>query len=175
MKRILIVALAACSLAACQTGPGEGPPVGPAYNPGAPGPEAYRDSDFSWSTGSGGGQIEGALTYRGASVKYGCTQVILAPETPWSRARMRILYESTSAAAMPADDVRSRTPSEHGNDYARYARQATCDAQGRFSFTGLPNGAWYVITVAKPAGAGQQVAVMRRVETHGDIVKVNLH
>jgi hypothetical protein len=44
----------------------------------------------------------------------------------------------------------------------------------RFSFTGLPDGAWYVITVAAPVGGGERIAVMRRVVTHGDLVRVIL-
>jgi hypothetical protein len=174
MKRILIVALAASSLAACETGGPSGPPIGPAYTPAAPGPEAFRDADFAWSTGSGGGVIDGSLAYKVGGGAFTCSDVVLAPETPWSRARMRILYESDKAAAMSADDVRSRTPPEHSSDYGRYARHATCDAQGHFGFSGLPNGAWYVITVATPAGGGTRMAVMRRVETHGDTVKVTL-
>ena len=39
---------------------------------------------------------------------------------------------------------------------------------------GLPDGAWYVITVAAPVGGGERMAVMRRVETNGDTVKVVL-
>jgi hypothetical protein len=172
MKRILIVALAASSLAACETGPGGPPPV---YTPAAPGPEAFRDSDFAWSTGAGPGAIDGALTYKGGGGRFTCSDVVLAPETPWSRARMRILYESTTAAAMPADDVRSRTPPEHSSDYGHYARHATCDALGHFGFSGLPSGAWYVITVATPTAGGAKMAVMRRVETHGGTVTVSLH
>ena len=176
MKRILIVAIAASALAACETegpGPPVPPPPGPAYRPAAPGPEAFRDSDFGWSTAKGAGAIDGLLAYKGPAGHYACQDVVLAPETPWSRARMRILYMSTTAAAMPVDDVKSRTPPEHGSDYANYARHASCDANGHFSFAGLPNGAWYVITVATPA-SGTRVAVMRRVETHGDVARVTL-
>lgn len=179
MKRTLTIVLAASALAACETGGGGPPPPvrpsGPAYTPPSAGRnEAFRDSDFEWSTRSGAGQIQGVLAYKGASGHYTCQDVVLAPETPWSRARMRVLYLSTTAAAMPADDVRARTPPEHGSEYARYARHANCDASGHFSFTGLPSGAWYAITVATPDGGGTRMAVMRRVEVHGDTVKVQL-
>lgn len=176
MKRILMITLAASALAACETGGpsvGPPPPTGPAYHPPSGGTEAFRESDFAWSQGRGSGQIEGVLAFKGPGGHYTCQDVVLAPETPWSRARMRVLYLSTTAAAMPAEEVRGRTPPEHSADYASYARHASCDASGRFSFAGLPNGAWYVITLATPA-SGQQMAVMRRVETHGDLVKVTL-
>ena len=140
------------------------------------GPESFRDSDFAWSTGSGGGIVDGVMAYRNSGARYACQDVVLAPETPgWSRARMRILYLSTTQAAMPSDeDVKSRTPPEHGSEYARYARHATCDAGGHFSFSGIPSGSWYVITVAAPVSGGVRMAVMKRVEINGDDVKVVL-
>ena len=177
MKRALVIAIAASALAACETngpsGPGPGPSGGPAYTPpSGGGGEAFREGDFGWSTAAGGGEIDGVLAYKGSTCQG--TSVVLAPETPWSRARMRVLYLSNTAAAMPVDQVQQRTPPEHNQDYAKYARRTTCDASNKFSFTGLPSGAWYVITVATPPGGGDRMAVMRRVETHGDTVKVTL-
>ncbi len=86
---------------------------------------------------------------------------------------MRMLYLSATSSAVPVEDVRARTPAE-SNDYAKYARRAVCNAAGHFSFVGLPDGGWYVITVAAPVGGGGRMAVMRHVETHGDTVRVVL-
>jgi len=62
--------------------------------------------------------------------------------------------------------VRARTPSAPSGDYSAFVRKATCDAASRFSFAGLPDGAWYAIVVAKPvSGEGPGIAVMRRVTT----------
>ena len=175
MQRILIIVLASAALAACETAGGQSTGPGPAYMPPSRGgPESFQESDFGWSQGSGSGSVDGVLAYRNGSARYGCQDVVLAPETPWSRARMRILYLSTSQAAMPVDDVKSRTPPEHGAEYARYARHSSCDATGHFAFSGIPNGAWYVITVAAPVTGGMRMAVMRRVEIAGDNVKVVL-
>lgn len=176
MRKIIAVVLALSALAACNEGPSIGPPEPrPAYAPPPPPPNTggFRDSDFAWSTAPGTGQIVGQLAFRGAAARYTCKEVVLTPETPWSRARMRMLYLSTTASAVPVADVRARTPAET-NDYARYARRAECNAAGRFSFGGLPDGGWYVITVATPVGGGQPMAVMRRVETHGNLVRVVL-
>jgi len=176
MKRFALVALAASALAACESTGGGAPPVssGPAYTPpSAAQNDAFRDSDFAWSTGGGSSAINGVLAFNGPGGRYTCNDVVLAPETPWSRARMKILYLSTTQAAMPASDVRDRTPPEHSGDYARHLRHATCDASGAFTFTGLPAGSWYVITLATPAN-GPQMAVMRRVTTNGGTVKVTL-
>jgi hypothetical protein len=177
MWKIVGVILALSALAACQEGPPIGPPAAvPAYAPPPPPPPTtggFHDSDFAWSTASGTGQIIGVLAYKGAAARYSCQEVVLTPETPWSRARMRMLYLSAAASAVPVEDVRARTPAET-NDYAKYARRAECNAAGRFSFAGLPDGGWYVITVAAPAGGGERMAVMRHVETHGDTVRVVL-
>jgi len=126
MQRTLIIVLATVALGACETaGFGQSTGPGPAYTPPSRGgPESFQESDFAWSEASGGGSIDGLLAYRNGGARYACQDVVLAPETPWSRARMRILYLSTSQAAMPVDDVKSRTPPEHGAEYARYARHA---------------------------------------------------
>lgn len=179
MWKIVGALAALCALAACQSGPSMGPPVAsPIYAPPPPPPPSssnggFHDSDFGWSTASGSGQIVGALAYKGAAAHYTCQDVVLTPDTPWSRARMRMLYLSTTSSAVPVEDVRTRTPAET-NNYAKYARRAVCNAAGHFSFTDLPNGGWYVITVAAPVGGGPRMAVMRRVETSGDTVKVIL-
>jgi hypothetical protein len=70
---------------------------------------------------------------------------------------------------VPADLVRSRMADAPRGDYARFARRARCDDTSHFAFSGLPDGGWFVITIAKPLGGGPgpTVAVMRRVETHG--------
>lgn len=155
-------------LAACQTtGSVPAPP-----NAMPPSASVFRPGDFSWSAVPGKGRIEGQLAYRGSEGgRYTCAGagVVLTPETLWSRRRMTILYNSPDRAALPADEVRARTPSAPSGDYSAFVRRTTCDANDRFSYTGLPNGAWFLITVAKPAAGtkGPDMAVMRRVETRG--------
>ena len=177
MWKIVGVILAVSALAACGEGPSFGPPAPAPINAPPPPPPpsngGFRDSDFGWSTAPGTGEIVGALAYKGAAAHYTCQDVVLTPETPWSRARMRMLYLSATASAVPVEDVRNRTPAE-SNNYAKYARRAECNATGHFSFSGLPDGAWYVITVAAPVGGGPRMAVMRHVETNGDTVRVVL-
>ena len=163
-------------LAACATS--EGPaPKGGAAPVGAAGPAAFRTADFAWSTAAGRGAIEGQVTYGSKRAPYGCSTVVLTPETPWVRQRMSILYKSTQSAALPADEVRQRTPPERSQDYSSYVKRTSCDATGKFAFSGLPDGSWFVITVVKPAapGAGPDMAIMRRVSvTGGRSVSVRL-
>lgn len=161
---MLSVLAAAAVLASCA--PTLGPPP-PAARPG-PGAASFRAADFAWSTEPGRGGVAGQVAYKRGQSRYTCAgaTVILTPETPWTRRRMRILYGSTEQAAEPAEAVRARTPSAPDGDYSAYVRRTTCNTAGRFAFSKLPDGAWYAITIAKPAaGPGPNIALMKRVVT----------
>jgi hypothetical protein len=128
---------------------------------------AFKTADFAWSTVAGRGRIDGQLTYgqKGATFTCAGSDVVLTPETPWVRTRMTILYMSADKAALPAVQVRQRTPPERSQDYSNFVKRTKCDAANKFSFQGLADGAWFVITVAKPVVAGStlDMAIMRRV------------
>ena len=166
--RILVLAAFAAVLTACA--PTMGPPPPPPFKQAPPSATVFRPGDFSWSAVPGYSRIEGRLTFHAGPVRYSCQgmTVVLTPETLWTRRRMTILYNSPDRAALPADEVRARTPSAPNDDYSAFVRRTTCDANNRFNFSGLPDGAWFVITVARPAaGQGQTMAIMRRVTTRG--------
>ena len=171
----ILTFLATAFLAACANQP--------AYAPAAPmvevqpGASVFNAHDFAWSVAPGGGSIVGALTYEAGGQRFDCAgrDVILTPETPWSRLRMVILYGSPTRADVPLEIVRARTPSAPSGDYARYVRKTTCDNGDRFSFAGLPDGAWFVITLARPESGGDPVAIMRRVETNGGVRQLTLN
>ena len=177
MTRASIVAAAAVALGLSACAPSLGPPPPGGMFPHAS-PEAFRAEDFVWSTETGHGGLAGRLAFHLGKTRYTCarTTIILTPETPWTRRRMEILYLSAESAALPADEVRARTPSAPSGDYSAFIRKASCDAANKFSFAGLPDGAWYVIAVAKPAaGDGPTMAIMRRVTTHaGKVTPVAL-
>jgi len=165
-----ILASLACSalLAACAT-PSLGPPP-PGYPPPTPGEPMFRASEFGWSMQPGANGIAGRLNVpKGQPAHYTCqgSSVILTPETPWSRRRMEVLYLSSERASLPADEVRARTPEAPAGDSTPFIKRTTCDAQSHFSFERLPDGAWYVITIAKPLHGGGALALMRRVVTRG--------
>jgi hypothetical protein len=163
-KTILaIAALGLVPLSACVSAS----PAGPAAAP-------FDQSAFAWSTAQGRGRIDGQLVYKRGSVSYRCEAVVLTPETPWVRNRMMTLYKSTSSAIAPAADVRTRMPAESPN-YDAFVRRSGCDAQGRFAFQGLPDGAYFVITAAVPQAEGAPLAMMRRVQIrNGGAVRVEL-
>jgi hypothetical protein len=173
MQRSALLVLTALTLASCAegpTGPGEAPSS--IYESPSPSGGVFDPRDFAWSMTTGTGSIAGVLAYHRGAERYSCqgSDVLLTPETAWSRRRMIILYGSAYAGAAPVSIVRARTPSAGTGDYARFVRRTTCDGDNRFNFRGLPDGAWFVITVGKPVGgAGEPVAITRRVETHGGI------
>jgi hypothetical protein len=143
-------------------------PSGPRTSALGPSTAAFRSADFDWSVAAGSGAINGQVAYGARRAHYDCAGVVLTPETPWVRQRMAILYRSTERAALPAEEVRGRTPPERSQDYSKYVKRASCGADGRFSFSGLPDGSWYVIAVAKADGAAApEMALMRRVSVRG--------
>lgn len=168
----LIAAAALSSLAAACATPSGGPPPQISGPPPPPEPDStpFKPQDFAWAQAKGKSQLAGRVTYAEGQTKYTCAgaQVILTPETPWVKRRMEIMYKSADRSAMPSAEVRARTPLAPQGDSAPFIKRAVCDTNNRFSYAGLADGAWYVITIARPVGkAGDSVALMRRVVTKG--------
>ena len=169
MKRIVAAALLAAGLAACATEPYPPPP-----RPPLEGPPAFRARDFAWSTQHGAASIQGEVAYAPGRARYGCAgqPVILTPDTPFSRWRIEQLYGSSERAAVPVAVVRGRQAGRPSDDYSSYVRRTTCDANNRFSFTGLPAGGWFIVVAVQPAAPGAEpVALMRRVQTRPGAVR----
>lgn len=175
MLALRLPILAAALLAsACAPSLGPPPPAGrpasrppPAANGGG---ANFSAQDFAWSQRPGNNIIAGRVAYRQGATRYTCagSTVVLTPETRWSSRRMAALYGSTQSAALPADEVRARTPSAPAGDAGPFVKRTTCDDADQFAFGGLPDGAWYAITVVKPAaGSGGGVALMKRVVVRG--------
>lgn len=178
MYRMAFLALCALTLTACANGPGGSGAFTDTASTGPASSGAIFDArDFAWSVKPGTGVIHGTVAYRRSSSHYSCSgsDVLLTPESAWSRRRMEILYGSANAAAAPVSVVRARTPTAGAGDYARFVRRTTCDAADHFSFHDLPDGSWFVITIVKSAdGAREAMAVTRRVQTHGGGVTATL-
>lgn len=166
--RLLAAAALLGLLTACA--PIYGPPP-PGRMASLPADDSFRAGDFAWSKAPGHNTLVGALVFHSGAVRYTCAgaTVVLTPETPWSRRRMMVLYRSDQRSALPTEEVRSRTAQAPPGDSNPYVKRATCDSSDHVSFSGLPDGAWYVVTLAKPAPghSGQSLAMMRRVVTRG--------
>jgi hypothetical protein len=166
-----LLAISLCALVgACAEVPPPAPP--PPLPP--PGPSAsFHAHDFAWAAERGSAGIRGAVDYMRDGRHYSCAggTAVLTPDAPYSRQRIEQLYGSSERAALPVDEVRSRQANRPSDAYSAFVRRTTCDAQGRFVFQGLPAGSWFVIVVAQPAGGGQSMALMRRVDTHPGVVR----
>jgi hypothetical protein len=162
-------------LAACETVPmdggfGPGPGAGPGQRA-APG--VFRADDFAWSARSGSASIDGRIDYRRGGQAFTCTGSIgLTPDTPYTRNRFRTLYGSTDRAAVPEAIVRARTVADPNADYRSYVRSTTCE-NGRFNFSGLPDGGWFIIAPVS-AGGDDRVVLMRHVDTRSGRISVTL-
>lgn len=165
-RPLFILAAISAALAACETVPATDSPGGP------PASSAFRADDFAWSAGTGRGAIDGRIAYSRDGQTFACTgSVALTPDTPYTRARFQTLYGSTDRAAIPEAVVRARTVADPTADYRSFVRSTTCQ-NGRFEFTGLPDGGWFIISPV--SAGGDRIVLMRRVTTRGGRLAVTL-
>lgn len=164
LRPVLALAALAAAVSACAPAP---PPGG--Y--GGATVAVFRAEDFAWSQRGGQAGIEGRVDYRRDGVAFACSgSAGLTPDTPYTRQRFAALYGSTERAAVPVDVVRARNVPDPNADYRGYVRSEPCE-NGRFRFTGLPDGGWFVIV---PVSAGDdRLVLMRAVQTRGGRV-INL-
>ncbi len=80
---------------------------------------------------------------------------------------MAALYGSAERAARPSDEVCRRSPTAPAGDAGPFLKRTTCDDADQFAFGGLPDGAWYAITIVRPVGGSATMALMRRVVVRG--------
>lgn len=166
-RHLIAVVAVAVSLAACETVPMGDSGPGP-----RPASSAFRAEDFAWSAAAGRGSIDGRVAFSREGQAYTCTgSVALTPDTPYTRARFQTLYGSTDRAAIPEAVVRARTVPDPNADYRSFVRSATCQ-NGRFEFSGLPDGDWFIITPV--SAGGDRIVLMRRVGIRGGRVSVTL-
>ena len=164
-RHLVAVVAVAASLAACATVPTNN--SGP-----RPSSSAFSAEDFAWSAASGRGSIDGRVSFSRDGQAFTCTgSVALTPYTPYTRARFQTLYGSTDRAAVPEAVVRARTVENPSADYRSFVRSATCQ-NGRFEFSGLPDGDWFIITPV--SAGGDRIVLMRHIGTRGGRVSVTL-
>lgn len=162
-RHLIAVVAVAASLAACET-----VPMGDTR----PASAAFSAEDFAWSAGTGRGSIDGRVAFSREGQTFACTgSVALTPDTPYTRARFQTLYGSIDRAAIPEAVVRARTVENPSADYRSFVRSATCQ-NGRFEFSGLPDGEWFII--APVSAGGDRIVLMRHIGTRGGRVSVTL-
>lgn len=155
IRPVLALVLLAGAAAACAPVPTAGP-----YGPPS---TAFSTEAFGWSAQPGTGGIDGRVAFTREGASYSCTgSVALTPDTPYTRNRFATLYGSTDRAAIPEAIVRARTVADPNADYRSFVRSSTC-ADGRFGFSGLPDGGWFII--APVSAGGDRIVLMRHVVT----------
>ncbi len=167
VRHLIAFAALGAALAACET-----LPMGDYGTGGAAPSAAFSAEDFAWSSRSGRAAVDGRVAFSRDGQAFNCTgSVALTPDTPYTRARVRTLYGSTDRAAIPEAVVRARTVENPSADYRSFVRSTTCQ-NGRFEFTGLPDGGWFIITPV--SAGGDRIVLMRHVATRGGRVSVTL-
>ena len=156
-----IAAVAGLAAAGCASLSPGGPPAPPqAAIPLPPPPPTAQDllaAEFAWSTRPGPNTAEGVVAYHdpeGRTWTCAGLSVALAPQTRTSSIHVQALYGATESAVEPVSAVRARSGGVSGPKFDAWVRTTTCDAQGGFAFSNLPDGGYYVITPARLKGRG---------------------
>ena len=111
----------------------------------------------------GDNSIEGQAFLRqsgGGVVTCAGRDVRLIPQTPYARERIRNIYGTILGPARGRQEVDTADPR-----YWEMSRQTTCDAQGNFRFTNVPDGEYFVISRVQwmvsrvPQGSPVMIAV----------------
>lgn len=134
----------------------------------------FRAADYAWFSAKGNNTISGNAVMRtvGGEVRTcAAFPVGLVPGGAYTRERMMIVYGSSDRGYRPAG---SRV--QFGNDEPQYLallKEATCDSQGNFTFTDLPDGEYFVIAQViwgvpmRYHTEAQGGTIMQRVELRG--------
>ena len=142
----------------------------------------FDPAEVAWFAGRGTNTIQGSAIMR----SYNCTAktcaalpVVLFPVSAYGRERIMALYGSDQEGFNPALLGR---PADFVGDDSRYlatAKTTHCDARGRFAFTELPDGAYFLVGTVTwrehRAGLEQGGYLMQRVQvTTGETKEVLL-
>lgn len=126
---------------------------------------------MNWSAARGDNVIEGSalLRTRGGEVRTcAALEAAIIPVSVYAKERMIHLYGNAHGGYRPVWHQVRFEPDV--NAFYRTVRTTKCDAQGEFSFEGLPDGDWFVMAtvVWEAPGAGAQGgSLMVRVKLRG--------
>ena len=114
----------------------------------------FNESDFSWSSGTGGAGLKGQgfMKTVGGDVKT-CAgnEVVLVPANAYTREMTSIWRQKGIERVNPVRDQR----------YNDYRRTTLCDAAGNFAFEDLPQGPW-IVNVPVSWGVPHQYGVSQQ-------------
>ncbi len=131
----------------------------------------FNPAEVAWFAGRGTNTIEGSAivrSYNGKVKTCAALPVMLLPVSAYARERMTYLYGSGEEGYNLLVGGR---PADFAGDDPRYlaAVKATrCDARGRFAFSELPDGAYYLVATVtwreRELGMDEGGSLMQRVQ-----------
>jgi hypothetical protein len=133
--------------------------------------EPFNPADFAWSQAKGTNVIVGNAVLRtqgGDPRTCAALPVKLIGVTKYSTARMDAIYGNDESGFYSIAAMMTRRLARNP-EYEKFARVATCDAQGNFRFDEVPDGAYYVLAEVAwnvPTLGPQGGGLMQRVEVH---------
>lgn len=171
-RRWLPVAIALVATG-CSTLPGQRLP-GVAFDP----------AEVAWAAARGSNAVRGSAVLRPAGGEprtcAGAT-VALLPDSAYTRDRVQRLYGAIEGGSNDLAPGATRQIEAVDAGFGRAVRTTTCDVHGRFGFSGLPDGTWYVTTSVGWRSRGNDpssqagAALMQRVVLGGGaVVQVRL-
>ena len=120
----------------------------------------FSPQEVAWFNSTGTGSITGQAFFqtRGGQPRT-CAglEVSLQPHSTYGDERLRAIYGSTNTGYAPALATRIQF-NPNSSAYLQTVKKSTCDAQGNFSFTGLPAGNYVVSTILVWRIPGQEYA-----------------
>jgi hypothetical protein len=162
---LIVLAVAACS---------DGPPR-KYYSR-----EPFQPADVAWSMASGTNSLTGTAVFKYADNEpRPCADVPvrLVPDSPYARLRLQELYGSDLSGVSSGPGYGLYGPERVDYRWLDTAKTAHCNSQGSFSFEGVPDGVWYVVSAwgAWTDKEGRGAAMFKRVELRGgQAVTINL-
>lgn len=108
----------------------------------------FDPSAVAWFSQRGTNSIFGTALVRslsGVAKTCAALPVVLFPDTAYARERMRALYGSDEEGYNPLTGGHPANFTEDDPRYQSTARTTHCDARGRFSFSELPDGEYFLV------------------------------
>lgn len=136
--KILLGAIAVLALTACSE-------TNPRYHS----RPVFDVDDVAWSTAPGRNSVRGTAVHKTlarSSRTCASLPVRLVPDSSYARLRFHELYGSEEAGESTGPNFNAYGPERSDPRYLNVARVANCDSQGNFSFEGIPDGTWYVLS-----------------------------
>ncbi|MBY8823338.1 hypothetical protein [Sphingomonas colocasiae] len=113
----------------------------------------FKSADVSWATVKGRGVLTGSAIDRIDGTETNCADmpVNLVPRSAYADARMKAIYGTIEAGSKPNAEI----PTLPSNpDYQASQLKVNCDRDGRFKFSGLAAGTYYLSTFILLNGPG---------------------